>query len=146
MHSDPDLSVRLRHILEALPLRPGLRVLEIGGAPGPLARAIAARVAPDGFVLVVDRSEAGTSRTADACAREMAAGLLGVRCSPIESFTLDEGEPRFDLALANRVGAFDGRHPDLLSDALRALEAATVEGSQFFVDGVPWSHSGVEPI
>ena len=34
-----ELSDRLRAILEALPLRPGLRVLEIGCGPGALARA-----------------------------------------------------------------------------------------------------------
>ncbi len=33
-----DLSPRLTAVLEALPLSPGIRVLEIGGAPGPLAR------------------------------------------------------------------------------------------------------------
>ena len=40
----PSLSARLGAVLDALPLRPGLRVLEIGGAPGTLARAIAARI------------------------------------------------------------------------------------------------------
>lgn len=49
------LSERLRLILEALPLRPGLRVLEIGYGPGALARAMAARIG-DGHVLAIDRS------------------------------------------------------------------------------------------
>ena len=37
------LSPRLQEVLDALPLRPGLRVLEVGCGPGALARAIAAR-------------------------------------------------------------------------------------------------------
>jgi protein-L-isoaspartate O-methyltransferase len=39
-----DLSPRLAAIVEALPLRPGLRVLEIGCGPGAAARAVARRI------------------------------------------------------------------------------------------------------
>jgi len=35
------LSARLKGVVDALPLRPGLRVLEIGGAPGAAAREVA---------------------------------------------------------------------------------------------------------
>ncbi|SKB04148.1 methyltransferase domain-containing protein [Aeromicrobium choanae] len=139
MDPSPQLSSRLAEILDVLPLRPGLRVLEIGGAPGPLARAIAARVAPTGFVLVVDRSERGTAATERACAAEIRTGLLGVRRSSVESFALEPGEPPFDLAIANRVGAFDGRRPAAAELALEAITAATVPGAPFYVDGRLWS-------
>jgi ubiquinone/menaquinone biosynthesis C-methylase UbiE len=50
------LSPRLKAIVEALPLRPGLRVIEIGCGPGAAAREVAERVGASGHVLAVDRS------------------------------------------------------------------------------------------
>ena len=41
----PELSDRLREIVDALPLRAGSRVLEIGCGPGAMAREMAARIA-----------------------------------------------------------------------------------------------------
>ena len=49
------LSARLQAVLDALPLEPGMRVLEIGAGPGALARAIADRVGSDGIVVACDR-------------------------------------------------------------------------------------------
>jgi hypothetical protein len=62
------LSPRLLAVVDALPLRPGLRVLEIGGAPGAAAREVASRVGPSGHVLVLDRSRAGIRLTELNCA------------------------------------------------------------------------------
>lgn len=129
------LSPRLAAVLEALPLAPGLRVLEIGGAPGPLARAMAARVSPGGFVLMVDRSERGVAATRAACPTEIASGVLGVRLASAESFRLEPGEAPYDLAVANRVGALDGRHPAHEAATLVALRAATTPGAPLYVDG-----------
>jgi len=70
------LSARLLAVVDALPLRPGLRVLEIGGAPGAAAREVARRVAPDGHILVLDRSAAGIELTRENCSAEIDAGLL----------------------------------------------------------------------
>ncbi|HLS46318.1 MAG TPA: class I SAM-dependent methyltransferase [Ornithinicoccus sp.] len=128
------LSPRLQSVVDALPLRPGLRVLEIGGAPGAAARAVTAAVAPGGHVLVVDRSARGISLTQAACAAEITAGLLSTLCAPVEDFTLsDELEP-FDLAFACRVGALDGRHPRSYAAALDCLRAALRPGAPLFVD------------
>ncbi|MFO6451275.1 MULTISPECIES: methyltransferase domain-containing protein [unclassified Aeromicrobium] len=135
MDAMSSLSPRLAAVLEALPLAPGLRVLEVGGAPGPLARAMAARVSPGGFVLVVDRSERGVAATRTACSAEIAAGVLGVRLASAEAFRLEPGEAPFDLAVANRVGALDGRHPALEDATLAALRAATTPGAPLYVDG-----------
>ena len=59
------LSDRLAEIAEALPLRPGLRVLEIGCGPGALARELVRRVS-DGHVLAVDRSATAIRQAAAA--------------------------------------------------------------------------------
>lgn len=59
----PKLSLRLAAIVNALPLEPGMRVLEIGGAPGAAARAACQRIAPKGHILVVDRSAKGIALT-----------------------------------------------------------------------------------
>ena len=44
------LSDRLRQFVYALPLRPGLRVIEIGCGPGAAAIEVAERVGPTGHV------------------------------------------------------------------------------------------------
>jgi cyclopropane fatty-acyl-phospholipid synthase-like methyltransferase len=49
------LSTRLAAIVEALPLTPGIRVLEIGGGPGATAKAVIERI-DDGHTLMIDRS------------------------------------------------------------------------------------------
>ncbi len=77
-------------IVEALPLRPGTRVLEIGCGPGVAA---------------------------------------------VEAFERQPGEAPFDLALAVRVGALDGRHPELWERALRSIARALAPGGRLFVDG-----------
>lgn len=135
------LSPRLRAVLDALPLRPGLRVVELGGAPGALAREVAAAVAPGGHVLVVDRSARGVALTERACAAEVAAGLLSTRRVAAEDLVLEPGEQRYDLVVANRVGALDGRHPEAGDRVLDRLGAVlTAEGS-LWVDGVRQTRS-----
>ncbi|GAA3555862.1 class I SAM-dependent methyltransferase [Microlunatus spumicola] len=126
------LSDRLRRVVEALPLRPGLRVLEVGGAPGAAARAVAERVAPDGHVLVLDRSARGIALTEALCAPEIAAGLLSTRLAAVEDVSLDVAP--FDLAFACRVGALDGRHPQLYEAALANLRRAVVPGGVLYLD------------
>ena len=128
------LSDRLLRVVDALPLRPGMRVLEIGGAPGAAAREVARRVDPDGHVLVLDRSETGVRRTRTNCATEIAAGVVSTLCAPVEDFALDDGTAPFDLAFACRVGALDGRHPRLYEPALACISRALVPGGVLYVD------------
>ena len=129
------LSPRLAAVVDALPLRPGLRVLEIGGAPGAAARAVAERVGDGGHVLVVDRSATGIAQVERLAAAEIAAGRIGVRCTAAEDFTLAPGEAPYDLAFAVRVGALDGRHPRAGERARARIRAALVPGGRLFVDG-----------
>jgi SAM-dependent methyltransferase len=132
--SGSGLSPRLAAVVDALPLRPGMRVLEIGGAPGTAARAVARRIG-DGHVLVIDRSATGVARTGRNAAREIAAGILSVRQMAAEDLELLPDEEPFDLAFAVRVGALDGRHPDAGARAIVRIAAALTSTGRLFVDG-----------
>lgn len=125
-----ELSPRLAAVLEALPLRPGMRVLEVGCGPGALARAMAERVGPDGYVLGVDRSPTAIQ----AAERVSSHGSLDFRVSTAEQFRLKGCEQPFDLVVAIRVGALDGRHPELEAAAMAQLAAATVPGAALYID------------
>jgi cyclopropane fatty-acyl-phospholipid synthase-like methyltransferase len=85
MTAEARLSERLATVVDALPLRPGMRVLEIGGAPGAAAKAVARRIG-DGHILVIDRSATGIALTERNAAAEIAAGLLSVRHVAVEDF------------------------------------------------------------
>jgi trans-aconitate methyltransferase len=130
MPMPPSLSARLAAAVDALPLRPGLRVLEFGCGPGAAAREVARRVGPTGFVLGVDRS-AKAIEQARAAER---LPQLAFRQSTIDAFELAPEEPPYDLAFALRVGALDGRHPELEQLSLRRIAAALIPGGRLFVD------------
>lgn len=129
-----DLSPRLAAAIAALPLRPGLRVLEVGCGPGAAARAVADAVAP-GQVLAVDRSAAAIRAARAGSVEQIERGTLVVRQARVEDLALEPGEAPYDLAFALRVGALDGRHPELLDAALRALSAALTPDGRLFLDG-----------
>lgn len=124
------LSARLAAIVDALPIEPHSRVLEIGCGPGAAARAVAARLTT-GHILAIDRSAKAV--------HQAAAGVDGKRMSvrrvAVEDFVLEPGEEPFDLVFAVRVGALDGRHPEAGRTAMRRIAAATAPGARLFVDG-----------
>ncbi|MEQ9812098.1 MAG: class I SAM-dependent methyltransferase [Azospirillaceae bacterium] len=128
-----DLSPRLAAIVDALPLRPGLRVLEIGCGPGAAAREIARRIDP-GHVLAIDRSAKAIARAYAGSAALIGRGILAFRQVAVEDFVLLPGEAPFDLALAVRVGALDGRHPAAGRLALPRVAAALRPGGRLFID------------
>jgi len=127
------LSPRLAAIVNALPLESGLRVLEIGCGPGAAARAVAQRIG-DGHILAIDRSAKAIEQARAACRDEIAAGRMSVRQVVIEDFVLEPGEAPFDLAFAVRVGALDGRHPQLEMRAHRNIARALVPNGRLFID------------
>lgn len=129
------LSQRLSEIVDALPLRPGMRVLEIGCGPGAMAREMARRLEGRGHVLGVDRSATAIAQAASGSAGEIAAGTLSFRQSEAESFALAEREEPFDFAVAIRVGALDGRHPEAGILARTAIKAALKPGGKLYIDG-----------
>ncbi len=126
-----ELSARLADIVDALKLRPGMRVLEIGCGPGAMARAMAGIVGPRGAVLGIDRS-------AKAIAQAEAGndlGNLSFRESSAAAFALRPGEKPYDLAVAIRVGALDGRHPEDAAASYKAIRAALVADGKLWIDG-----------
>lgn len=129
------LSARLSEIVAALPLRPGMRVLEIGCGPGAAAREVATRVGGGGFVLAIDRSARAIARARASSGNELRSGRLELRHVAVEDFELEPGEAPFDLAFAVRVGALDGRHPELEARALDRIAAALTRRGKLFVDG-----------
>jgi len=128
------ISKRMLELIDALPLEPGMRVLEIGCGPGVAAREVARRVAP-GHVLAVDRSAKAIQLARAGSKAELASGRLALRCVAIEDFELDPNEVRFDLAFAFRVGALDGRHPALYDRALARIAAALKPKAVLWIDG-----------
>jgi cyclopropane fatty-acyl-phospholipid synthase-like methyltransferase len=128
------LSSRLAAIVDALPLTPDARVLEIGCGPGAAARAVAARL-DTGHVVAIDRSATAVAQARAAGAAEIAAGRLSVRHAAIEDFERDPGEAPFDLVFAVRVGALDGRHPEAGRRAWARITAALAPGGRVVVDG-----------
>lgn len=85
------LSPRLRALLDRLPLRAGMRVLEIGCGPGAAAREIVCRIG-NGHVLAIDRSAKAIALARKASAAEIASGRLTLRCVAAEELELAPGE------------------------------------------------------
>jgi SAM-dependent methyltransferase len=129
-----DISRRLSEIVNALPRRAGLRVLEVGCGPGVAARAISRRIG-SGHVLGIDRSATAIAQAVAGSRLEIAAGRLSFRQVAVEEFVLQQGEEPYDLAFAVRVGALDGRHPELEKPALERIARALVRGGRLFLDG-----------
>ena len=129
-----DLSPRLAAIVQALPLRPGLRVLEIGCGPGVAARAVARRIG-EGHVLAIDRSAKAIAQAMAGSEAELTAGHLMFRHVAIEDFELEKGERPYDIAYAIRVGALDGRHPEAGRIARRRIRRALGKGGRLYIDG-----------
>jgi trans-aconitate methyltransferase len=130
----PTLSPRLQAVVDALPIRPDSRILEIGCGPGAAARAIAERL-DDGRILATDRSARAIAQARAACAAEIRSGRMGVRKVAGEDFVLEPGEEPYGLVFAVRVGALDGRHPELGERILARLSAATTPDARLFIDG-----------
>ena len=130
-----ELSERLRRIVDDLPLVAGMRVLEIGGAPGAAAREVFKRIAP-GQIVVLDRSPKGVAQLESTCRREIDDGLMVVVLGSIEAYRPDPDDKPFDLIFANRVGVLDGRHPKQEAAALNAIRTAASVDAKFFLDGV----------
>lgn len=128
------LSPRLIAIVDALPLKAGTRVLEIGCGRGAAAREIAHRIG-DGHILAIDRSAKAIAQARSSARAELASGTLRLRQAAIEGFELEAGEAQFDIAVAVRVGALDGRHPETGRRAKQRIAAALKPGGRLFIDG-----------
>ncbi|MHA4740650.1 SAM-dependent methyltransferase [Dyadobacter sp. MSC1_007] len=128
------LSPRLQKIVDVLPLKEGMRVLEIGCGPGSAAREVARRIGR-GHVLGIDRSVSAIRQASTYSAGEIGSATVSFRTVAIEDFQLDDNEEKFDLAFAVRVGAFDGRHPEIEDKALIRVRLALKAGGKLYIDG-----------
>jgi len=127
------ISKRLEEILQALPVREGMRILEIGCGTGVLAREIVRRT-NNVFVLGIDRSKKAIDTSVELSRKEIAQGRLQFMQTAIEDFDFKR-EALFDFAVAIRVGALDGRHPELEKQALKNISKALKPGGKLFIDG-----------
>ena len=128
------LSERLAAIVAALPLHEDLRVLEIGCGPGAMARAMASLMRK-GYVLGIDRSAKAIKQAITGSAEEIRSGKLSFRQVSVEAFDLKPGEKPFDVAVAIRVGALDGRHPEAEKQALHKIARALKKEGKLYIDG-----------
>jgi trans-aconitate methyltransferase len=111
-----------------------MRILEIGCGPGVAARAILHRW-PNVYVLGIDRSPSAIRQALAGSTVDIGRQLLDFRLARAEEFVLRPDEAPFDLAFALRVGAFDGRHPEIQAQALACLASALKKGAPFYIDG-----------
>jgi SAM-dependent methyltransferase len=111
-----------------------MRIVEIGGGPGAAAKAIAHRIG-DGHILMIDRSAKSIAQARQSAADEIKSGRMSIRHVAIEDFELLPDEDPFDLAFAIRVGALDGRHPELAKIALKRIAHALAPGGRLLIDG-----------
>lgn len=128
------LSERLQSIVDALPLKEGMRILEIGCGSGATARAIVQYV-PGGYVLGIDRSSKAIQLAEAISSAEIASGILSFRVEAIEDFELPDGEEKFDIALAVRVGTLDGRHKETELRAITQIKKALKKDGSLYIDG-----------
>lgn len=128
------LSKRLADIVDNLPLKDGLRLLEIGCGPGAMAREISKRIG-SGHILAIDRSAKAIQQAISGSKAEIETGAVQFRQISIENFELEAKEKPFDIAIAIRVGALDGRHPEIEKQALIKIAKALTRNGKLFIDG-----------
>jgi 2-polyprenyl-3-methyl-5-hydroxy-6-metoxy-1,4-benzoquinol methylase len=130
------ISPRIAVAIAALPLRPDMRVLEVGCGPGVAARAIS-RMLTTGNIVAIDRSAKAIEQAIAGSTAELASGRLEFRQAAVEDFILAPDEARFDLVFAMRVGALDGRHAELERQAMACLKAALKPDGLLCIDDRP---------
>jgi SAM-dependent methyltransferase len=124
---------RIADYVKALPLKPHWHVLEIGCGPGAAARLVS-RMLSTGRMLAIDRSAKAIALARAGSLAEMAGAKLEFRQVAIEDFVLEGDDEPFDLVFAMRVGALDGRHPDLEAPALSRIKVALKPDGLLFID------------
>ena len=142
VYTTPDVVEQRRLVIEALDLRAGEHVLDIGSGPGFLACEIAAVVGERGSVHGVDPSE---SMLAIAAHRERAPGSAPVEFRPGDAVKLPYPDASFDAAVSTQVYEYVADMPAALAEARRVLRP----GGRLLVldtdwDSVVWHSSDRE--
>src|SRR4051794_6221425 len=114
----PDVVAQRVSIREALALRPGETVVDIGCGPGLLAAEMAADVGPDGSILAVDPSEDMLTLAATA---ERAAGSAPISFAAGDACALPAQDGSADAAVATQVYEYVADMAGALREARRVL-------------------------
>jgi len=117
-YTSPDVVEQRRIVRDALGLRPGEDVLDIGAGPGFLASEMAAAVGPDGTVAGVDPSE---SMLAIARTRRLSPGAAPVEFRTGAATDLPYPDASFDAVTSTQVYEYVHDMPAALAEAYRVL-------------------------
>lgn len=128
------ISKRLLEIVEALPVKKGMRILEIGCGTGVAARAITEHY-EHVFVMAIDRSAKAIEQALKNSTAAVKSGNIKFIQSKVEDFELPAGEALFDIAFAIRVGALDGRHPEIEKQSFANIKKALKKNGVLYIDG-----------
>ncbi|MBD3584076.1 class I SAM-dependent methyltransferase [Flavobacterium selenitireducens] len=128
-----DISPRLQEIVHALPIRKGMKVMEIGCGSGVVARELSNKL-DDGYVLAIDRSPKAISQAIKMSSAQLKNGNLEYINSSIEELEFAHND-YFDIIFAIRVGVLDGRHPERKNLALDKIRRLLKPGGKLYIDG-----------
>lgn len=118
MYSTPDVVAQRRTVLDALELRPGERVLDIGSGPGFLARDMGKAVGPSGCVWGIDISGSMLALSHARCANQP---NVEFRLGDARRLPFPDGD--FDVAVSTQVYEYldESSVPNALAELYRVL-------------------------
>jgi SAM-dependent methyltransferase len=120
---------RRARIQQALALKPGDRVLDVGSGPGHQVFDMAAAVGPTGLVHGVDPAESALE-----IGRRRCSGLSNTSFRSGESSNLPFDDATFDAVMSSQVFEYLDDVPGGLAEAFRVLEP----GGRLLIHGTDW--------
>jgi arsenite methyltransferase len=118
-YQTPDVIAQRAATLQALALRAGERVVDVGSGPGLLAAEMATQVGPAGRVVGLDLSDPMLALSRQRCAGLDSGGCL--RFLKADAVRLPFGDGVFDVAVAAQVYEYVADVPAALAEAYRVL-------------------------
>ena len=122
-------SQRQADAVEALGIRPGDQVLELGCGHGVAASLVCGRLGDGGRLVAIDRSRKMVDMAGERNAQHVAAGRAEFICTTFEH--ADFGDRRFDLIFGIHFPPADRHDPDGTRERVQRL-LAPGGGVQFF--------------